>query len=75
MHLSMPLHEEKIRDTDVAGRLPATTGWQPVLPGWLGVDVRRDSTELKIAPRFNAGFDEEKRNRVPQGRKKYSSHC
>jgi hypothetical protein len=37
MHLSMLLREEEIRDTDVAGRLPATTGWQPVLPGWLAV--------------------------------------
>jgi hypothetical protein len=32
MHLSMLLREEEIRDTEVAARLPATTGGQPVPP-------------------------------------------
>jgi hypothetical protein len=31
----MLLREEEIRDTEVAARLPATTGWQPVLPDCL----------------------------------------
>ncbi len=33
----MLLREKKIREIEVAGRLPATTGWQPVLPGLLAV--------------------------------------